>query len=591
VTQLTPAVHRTIVVVDVAGFTDSSRRDNDQFAVRQGMYEVLGTAFAESDIDFDSCESEDRGDGALVLVPPDVSKSVIADRLPDRLVAALRRYNSTRIAKAQFKLRVALHSGDIRHDGDGWVGHPVNLAFRILEAVEAKAALRDSDRMVALIASEHFYTEVIKNDPGTVPESYRHITVSVKTYTGSAMLRLLGPAGNAGGQGEPGVRERVLDLVPPQELDTLRDSLAMREVPRLGVLMSHAAGPTVPLPRRGEVQDAWDAFQYLAEFNAGPNGIPPSVLFLEQLADELGGETGKKILNWVEEQARRLRLGRELEQQRVNRAPVPQEPHLYLTIMLELDAIDPGRCVLSFWRQDDPLTWPPPRGGVLEVSLEELEYRVDEVILDAEGVWASQGISAAVEFLLPRTLLHLPIQRWRKEHGSGRPRPLRYDYRLSIRSLERMVSRHWHRAWNMRFDSMLERPSADRLHYSGCAETQEYPIDAVLSDPRWVGLVMAKPPSSQPEPAAEHDELMSALRSGLPVAFWHPEAGPEDLRRLINWVVGGDNGFMDLLARRKMANLPTTGPVDDSLVHDLVVMWDDPKRVIVLDQPLIPMQQ
>ncbi|GAB3432911.1 hypothetical protein GCM10027436_08500 [Actinophytocola sediminis] len=569
-------------MVDVAGFTDSGRQDTDQFAVRQGMYEVLKTAFAESDIDFDSCDSEDRGDGALVLVPPTVSKSVIADRLPDRLVAALRRYNSTRVPMAQLKLRVALHAGDIRYDGEGWVGHPVNITFRILEATEAKAALRDTDRMVALIVSQHFFTEVIQHDPGTVPESYEPITVTVKTYTGSARLRLLGHDVTARPAVEPGVREQVLDLVPPDELDSLRTWLTASEVPRMGVLMSHAAGPAIPLPRRDDVRNAWEAFQYLSEFNAGPDGIPPSVLFLQQLAGELGGEAGDSILRWVADQVRRLRLGRELANHQSSRQPVPDEPHLYLTIMLEPDAIDPGRCVLSYWRQDDPLTWPPTRGGVHEVSLAELEYRVDEVILDAERVWADQGISAAVEFLLPRTLLNLPVQRWRKEHGSGQPRPLGYDYRVSVRSLERMRTRHWHRAWHVRWDSMLADPSADRLRHSA-EESGKHPIDAVLIDPRWVGLVMANPPS--PEPGTEPDALVSALRGGLPVVFWHPEAGPADLRELVDWVLGGERGFIDLLNRRKLANLPDADLTNDSLVRDLVVMWDDPKRVIVLDQP------
>ena len=590
-TQLTPAVHRTIVVVDVAGFTDSSRQDTDQFAVRQGMYEVLKTAFAESDIDFDSCEHEDRGDGALILVPPNVSKSTIADRLPDRIVAAQRRYNSTRVPKAQFKLRVALHSGDIRHDGDGWVGHAVNLAFRILDAPEAKTALRDSGRMVALIVSDHFYTEVIQHDPGTVPEDYRQFTVAVKTFTGPAWLRLLGQDMNTLPPAEPGTHEQVAELIPSADMNTLRDWLTMRDIPQLGLLINRAGGTAIPVPHHDDVRNAWEAFQYLVEFNAGPNGIPPALLFLDLLARELGGDLGDTIANWVDEQARRLRLGRALEQQRHTHAPVPEEPHLHLTIMLEPDAIDAGRCVLSFWRQDDPLVWPPPRGGVHEVPVEELEYRVDEVILDAEGVWSEQGISAAVEFLLPRTLLHLPVLNWRKEHGSGRPRLLFYDYRLSIRSLERMRARHWHRAWHMRWDSMLKDPSADRLHYSGSAESQEHPIDAVLSDPRWVGLVMAKRPSPQPGPGTEPDELVSALRSGLPVIFWHPEAGPEDLRELIDWALAGESGFMDVLARRKLAHLPSTGPVNDSLVRDLVVIWDDPKRVIVLDQPLIPTQQ
>jgi hypothetical protein len=206
-------------------------------------------------------------------------------------------------------------------------------------------------------------------------------------------------------------------------------------------------------------------------------------------------------------------------------------------------------------------------------------------------VWSGQSVSAAVEFLLPRTLLNLPVQRWRKEHGSGQPRPLRYDYRLSIRSLERAKARHWHRAWNVRWDSMAENPSPDRLHYSGSADFAGHPIDAVLSDERWVGLVMARTPSRQPEPGDAPDELTAALRSGLPVIFWHPDAGPEDLRDLINWVLGGDGGFIDLLARCKLTNSPAAVPFNDSLVRDLVVMWDDPKRVIVLGQPLTPSQQ
>lgn len=584
---LTPAVHRTIVVVDVAGFTDSSRLDVDHFAVRHGMYEVLKTAFADSVIDFDSCESEDRGDGALILVPPTVSKSVIADFLPNRLVAALRRYNSTRVPMSQFKLRVALHSGDIRHDGGGWVGHPVNLTCRIIEADDAKKALRETDRLVALIVSEHFYTEVIQNDPGTLPESYQPITAAVKNFNAPARLRLLGHEVTTRSAVEPGERERVLDVVPANELDTIRSWLSGHDVPRMGVLMSHAA-PAVPVPQQENVPDAWEAFQFLSEYNAGPDGVPPSMLFLQLIATELGGETGESLRGWVADQARRLRLGRELENHPVNRTPVPDEPHLHLTIMLEPDAIDPGRCVLSYWRQDDPTSWPPTRGDIREVSMDELEYRVDEVILDAEGAWANQGISAAVEFLLPRTLLNLPVGRWSKEHASGKPHPLSFDYRVNIRSLERMRTKHWHRAWHVRWDSMLEDPSADRLHYSGAEESQERPIDAVLSDPRWVGLVMAKPPSPQPEPGTEPDELVSALRGGLPVIFWHPEAGPEDLRELVGAVLRGENGFRDLHDRRKKAN--STGTVNNALVRDLVVMWDDPKRVIVLDQPLIPTQ-
>ncbi len=591
-THLTPTQHRTILVVDVVGFTAPSRTLPDMMAVREGMYDVLKTAFADFDVDFDSCEHEDRGDGALILVPPNVSKSTLADRLPDRLVAALRRYNTTRAPQAQFKLRVGLHSGEIRNDGAGWVGHAVNLAFRILDASEAKDALARSESVVALISSEHFYTEVIAQDPGADPESYRQISVSVKTFTSMAWLRLLGRDGSDRVPGGVDHHEHVLDLIPPAELESLRNWLTMSEVPELALIMSRAVGSAIPLPRRADVENAWDAFTYLADYNAGPDGIPPAVLFLDLLADEVGGKVGEMITNWLGGQTRRLRLVPALEKQRLTRLPVPDERHLHLTIMLEPDAIDPGRCVLSYWRQEDPLEWPGTLGDVRETGIDELEYLVDKVIIEAEEMWSGQGISAAVEFLLPRTLLHLPVQRWSKEHESGQPRLLRYDYRISLRSLERMRARHWHRAWRLRWDSMLEDPSADRLGYSGSAELEEHSIDDVLSNPELVGLVMGGTPSPRPASSdAGPDELVSALRAGLPVLLWHPDVEPADLRELIDWLFGGDGGFMDLLARRKLANVPATGTFNKSLIRDLVVLWDDPKRVLVLDQPFTPPSQ
>ncbi|MEV4311267.1 hypothetical protein [Actinocrispum sp. NPDC049592] len=579
--------------MDVAGFTSPGRNAVDRLAVRQGLYEVLSAAFNACDIDFSSCVREDRGDGALILLPPGVAKTVVAERLPDRIVVALRRYNSTRIPQAQFKLRVSMNSGDVLYDGNGWVGTAVDDAFRILEAPAAKTTLDRSDRMVAFISSQQFFAEVIERDPGLVPESYQQIDVSVKQFSGTAYLRMLGgdmtfapPAAAAPAPAPPEPADAhgvLLDVLPSADLAGLRSRLSRVQVPRLSVLISRALGQGVPLPPLDNVDDAWSAFVLLTDFNAGSDGVPPAITFLRMLAEELGGDIGPAITTWLGDHTRRLRLGPALERQRLAHVPIPDRPHLYLTIMLDPDPIDPGRCTLASWRQDDPSVWPPTLGGVREVAFDELEYRVDDVILEAESMWSGQSIAAAVEFLLPRTLLSLPVQRWAKEHESGQPQPLRYDYRLSVRSLERMKAGHWHRAWNLKFDSMLHNPSADRLHYSG---SEELPINAVLSDDRWVGLVMTGPPP--PEPRNVPDELTAALRSGLPVIFFHPHAGPDDLRELIDWMLDGDNGFNDLLARRKSANSPTALPFNDSLVHDLVVMWDDPKRTIVLDQPLTP---
>jgi class 3 adenylate cyclase len=597
VPPLSQTVHRTIMVVDVADFTNPSRNVADLMAVQEGVYDVLKTAFTEAGVDYGSCEAEDRGDGALILIPPDISKSMLVDRLPERLIAALRRHNATRTEAARFKLRVGIHAGDIRWNAPGWVGHAVNEASRIVEVAEVKSALAQSDGLLALIVSDHFYTEVIKQDPGVAPEEYLRIQASVKTFSGVIWLRLPGatrtgsilPSASPNSVDPPPTTEDqitpeggVLGVVPREALETLRGWLSDRQVPHLATLVARAVGPAIPPPL---ASSAWDVFRYLADYNAGPDGIPPALAYLKLLAGEIGGEFEASVSDVVDQQIRRLRLATVMAERQATWRPIPAEPHLHLMIVIEPDAIDPQRCLLSSWRQDDPLVWPPPRGDVRETTIDELEYQVDEVILAAERSWADQTASVLIEFVLARSLLTLPVRRWRKEHHSGEPRPLALDYDLGVRSLERMRRTYWHRQWKVRWESLVRHPGLDRVHPFG-PRMAEDGIDAVLSDPRWVGLVMEQPPPSQPRPDAGPDALTAALRAGLPFICWHSTVGPEDLRTQVDWLLGGTRGLVDLPQRRRAALMSAQ---HNDVVYDLVVMWEDPYRIIDLDQgPMIP---
>jgi len=89
-----PAVHRTIIAVDVEGFGDRCRTNSHQVAVRDGLYRVLRQAFRAATIPWAGCHHEDRGDGVLILAPPEVAKSVFVESLPDQLVEGLREHNS-----------------------------------------------------------------------------------------------------------------------------------------------------------------------------------------------------------------------------------------------------------------------------------------------------------------------------------------------------------------------------------------------------------------------------------------------------------------------------------------------------------------
>ena len=51
------ALHRAIVVVDVAGFTDRARTLIHQSVVRTGLYEVLARGFGDAGVDLGCCLS------------------------------------------------------------------------------------------------------------------------------------------------------------------------------------------------------------------------------------------------------------------------------------------------------------------------------------------------------------------------------------------------------------------------------------------------------------------------------------------------------------------------------------------------------
>lgn len=185
--------HRTIVVVDVADFTAPDRTAIHQAAIHDGLDSIIRAAFDDASVNLDECFVENRGDGALILVPPEVSKNVFATSFPDGLVRALRRHNAVHAKQAAVRLRVAVHAGEVRISPRGAVGHAIVHAFRILDAAPARRSLELTAAPVAFLASELFYGEIIAQDPAAAPEEYLHIPVHVKRTATYAWLRLLQP--------------------------------------------------------------------------------------------------------------------------------------------------------------------------------------------------------------------------------------------------------------------------------------------------------------------------------------------------------------------------------------------------------------
>jgi tetratricopeptide (TPR) repeat protein len=178
--------------VDIERFADRRRTNPDQIAMRSGLYRCLDAALARSGVPWEACYHEDRGDGALILVPPDIPKALLVTRFPQELSVALRSHNEARDAGSRLRVRLAVHAGEIHQDAHGVAGTAINVAFRLLEATALKQALAGSPGSVALIASRWFFEEVIWHVPASNPAAYRRVRVSVKETNELAWICLPG---------------------------------------------------------------------------------------------------------------------------------------------------------------------------------------------------------------------------------------------------------------------------------------------------------------------------------------------------------------------------------------------------------------
>lgn len=203
------AVHRAIMVVDVERFGDPARTNLNQLAIREALYTALTEAFAASGIGWDSCVSEDRGDGALILVSPEVPKTCLVTSLPGLLAAAVTGHNRGSSVPERMRLRVALHAGEVYRDAHGVAGTAVNHAFRLAEAPALRSALAASPGVLALIVSDWFFTEVVRHDPAAVPGSYRRVEVFVKETAAIGWIRAPDPVAVRAGPVQSTCRARM----------------------------------------------------------------------------------------------------------------------------------------------------------------------------------------------------------------------------------------------------------------------------------------------------------------------------------------------------------------------------------------------
>jgi class 3 adenylate cyclase len=184
-------VHWSILTFDVEGFSESYRDDRARAVVRAGFYRVLEESFHAAGLSWSPDTYEDRGDGAVVLVSPLVPKVLLIDPLLGCLCAGLAEHNRTARLAERFRLRCAIHAGEVATDEYGMSGFDLIVACRLLDAAELRASLLNSPSALATIVSNAIYEAAIRHGFRDIdPTAYHPVRVRVKQNHINAWLRL-----------------------------------------------------------------------------------------------------------------------------------------------------------------------------------------------------------------------------------------------------------------------------------------------------------------------------------------------------------------------------------------------------------------
>jgi CRP-like cAMP-binding protein len=181
----------SILVVDITAFGRRDRNDDDRRTIRDAMYSILQEACENSNVPWLACHREDRGDGALIIVPPSTPTRSVVDPLLARLAAALKHHNRQATQATRFQLRIALHVGPVVSEPQGVSGEAIILASRIIEATKLKKELARTGAHLGVIVSAFVYDSVIKHAPGYVdPNQYHQLRFRVKESNLAAWMYL-----------------------------------------------------------------------------------------------------------------------------------------------------------------------------------------------------------------------------------------------------------------------------------------------------------------------------------------------------------------------------------------------------------------
>jgi len=80
----------------------------------------------------------------------------------------------------QLRIRVVMHAGEVHYDANGCFGEALDVAFRLLDAVRVKRALRATADPLILVISGDIYNSVVRHGYDGIDQQAFHPLVRVQ---------------------------------------------------------------------------------------------------------------------------------------------------------------------------------------------------------------------------------------------------------------------------------------------------------------------------------------------------------------------------------------------------------------------------
>ena len=217
------------------------------------------------------------------------------------------------------------------------------------------------------------------------------------------------------------------------------------------------------------------------------------------------------------------------------------------------------------------------------MTLAEVREWVNDVLSEPAVLGVGGGEERLmIEFILPRSLVHQPVDHWHFGRELGFIRRLGIVFPVVIRSLERLRRQSLHPQWRRKWEWLQrnsERVGVDAVRWvrrGGQQDPQALYAELITEEtPACVVLAFA------PQPGSEfgQDEFSAALVAGAPAIVWcRTDADPDMFESELRGLLDG-RGVAALPEQVLRWRRQAAGRNPASIVHQLAVLWDDPLRI------------